>query len=261
MLNQTQVEEAAECLKAARIDNKVIAGLPEDCRPQTLAQAYAIQDRLTELLGWEVGGWFCACTNARIQEILNLSEPYYARLFTQYILPSPARLEAAAFPPIVLECEFGFRLAHDLPSRSAPYTRADVEAAIASVHPTIEVVAGHLENWPEQNVFSVIADNGTDGALIYGDGVTDWRDVDLVACRVMLTVDGSVVREGNGANVLGDPMAAFVWLANARSRDGDGLRAGDIHNTGTATDIYWLDRTGRIEVDFAGLGSVRLEVA
>ncbi len=260
MLTENQIEEAARCLTAARLENKVMAGLPEDCRPRTLEEAYAVQGRFVEMLGWEVGGWFCACTNTRIQEILKLDEPYYARLFSQYILPSPARLEAEAFPPIVLECEFGFRLSRDLPGREAPYKRAEIEAAVASVHPTIEVVAGHLENWPEQNVFSVIADNGTDGALVYGDGVEAWQTIDLVNCAVTLTVDGNVVREGYGANVLGDPMDAFVWLANARSRDGDGLKAGQIHNTGTATDMFWIDRTGRVTVEFSGLGAVHLDV-
>ena len=32
-------------------------------------------------------------------------------------------------------------------------------------------------------------------------------------------------------------MTAFVWLANARRMAGDGLKAGHIHNTGTATSI------------------------
>ncbi len=97
------------------------------------------------------------------------------------------------------------------------------------------IVAGHLKDWPSQDVWSVIADNGTDGALVYGDGIEDWRRLDLVATAVTLDINGETVRTGSGANVLGDPLEAFVWLANARSRDGDGLKAGDIHNTGTAT--------------------------
>jgi len=128
------------------------------------------------------------------------------------------------------------------------------------VHPTIEVVAGHLKNWPEQDVYSVIADNGTDGALIYGEGKRDWLNLDLKLCSVQLTVNGETVRRGVGADVLGNPIDAMVWLANARSRDGDGLKQGEIHNTRTATDIAWV-KPGDIAVaEFSGLGEVELTI-
>ncbi len=211
-------------------------------------------------MGWDIGGWFCACTNPAIQRILDLEEPYYARLFKDYIFAEPATLKASDYPPIVIECEFGFRLGKDLPRRSEPYSRDEVKDAIAEVHPTIEVVAGHLKDWPNQDVWSVIADNGTDGALVYGTGITDWRRLDLVNTQVTLEVNGKIEREGTGENVLGDPLDAFVWLANARSRDGDGLRAGDIHNTGTATEIYWVEPGDEVVVCFAGLGSVHLRI-
>lgn len=259
-MDTDQIERAAELLRSARIKGEVIDEIPAPVRPNNLSEAYAVQDRFVQSLGWEVGGWFCACTNPVIQKILKLDEPYYARLFSDYIFAEPATLRSADYPPIVLECEFGFRLSRDLPSRAEPYSRGEVENAISDVHPTIEVVAGHLKDWPNQDVWSVVADNGTDGALVYGQGTKDWRDLDLVNMRVKLDVNGNTVRTGSGANVLGDPLDAFVWLANARSRDGDGLRAGHIHNTGTATDIYWIDPGDEIVARFDGLGSVRLTV-
>ena len=46
------------------------------------------------------------------------------------------------------------------------------------------------------------------------------------AIEVALSVNGREERRGSGANVLGDPLDAFVWLANARSRAGGGLVGG-----------------------------------
>ena len=261
MLTEDQIEEAASVLVAARRENAVIEGIPQTCRPATLEDAYAIQDRMIAMLGRPTAGWFCACTNTAIQEMLGLAEPYCARLLAAFVFDSPAVLSARDFPPILLECEFGFRLARDLPPRAAPYTRVEIEDAIASVHPTIEVVAGHLKDWPAQDVFSVIADNGTDGGLVVGDGIADWRGLDLVGQRVQLIVNGRVVRQGAGANVLGDPVAAFHWLANSRAgAKGDGLRAGHIHNTGTATDIYWVTPGDVAVAEFGGLGEVRVTI-
>ena len=259
-LTPEQISQAAKLLAGARPGNMVLDEIPAHIRHANLADAYAVQDALAAELGWETGGWFCACTNTVIQDILGLHEPYYARLFSQYILQSPAELNSAEFPPIVLECEFGFKLGADLPSRSEPYMREEVEDAVASVHPTIEVVAGHLRDWPNQDVWSVIADNGTDGALVVGEGVGNWRVLDLINSAVTLEVNGEEVRRGTGANVLGDPFEAFVWLVNARSRDGDGLKAHEIHNTGTATDIIWIEPGDEAVARFRGLGNVQLKL-
>lgn len=259
-MTSEEIDQAAEVLRAARLATRVIDCIPKAVRPRDIQEAYAIQDRLVELLGWDVGGWYCACTNVSVQKLLKLKEPYYARLFSRYILPEQVVLSAADYPPIVLECEFGFRLAQDLPRRTEPYTRSEVAAAVFEVHPTIEVVAGHLKDWPSQDVWSVIADNGTDGALVYGSGRVDWRDLDLINMPVSLELNGQVARKGSGRNVLGDPFEALVWLANARSRDGDGLKCGDIHNTGTTTDIIWIKPGDAATAYFKGLGSVSLEL-
>ena len=70
----------------------------------------------------------------------------------------------------------------------------------------------------------MIADNGTDGAWVYGAGVKRWRDLDLANTEVSLVVNGKQERSGSGKNVLGDPPGAFIWLVNARSRDGGARR-------------------------------------
>ena len=128
-----QIDRAALLLKAARLAIRFLMRFLQICGQAILPRAYAVQDRLVEVLAWEVGGWFCACTNKVIQETLKLDEPYFARLFTDYILAEPVVLQSADYPPIVLECEFGFRLSRDLPSRAESYGRAEVEDAIGEV--------------------------------------------------------------------------------------------------------------------------------
>lgn len=257
-LTAAEIDRAAAILEQARVTNTVIDSLPPDVAPRNLADAYAVQNRLIARLGWDIGGWYCACTNVEIQRMLSLAEPYCARLFARALKESPATLRQSDYPPMVVECEFAFRLGRDLPSRSEPYARAEVEAAVASVHPSIEVVAGYLKDWPNQDVFAVIADNGTDGALVYGAGVEDWRGIDLPSVEVRLSVNGIETRRGTGRNILGDPMTAFVWLADARRKAGDGLKAGHIHNTGTATSIMPVGAGDHVVADFGPLGRAAL---
>ncbi len=106
----------------------------------------------------------------------------------------------------------------------------------------------------------MIADNGTDGALVVGAGVDAWRELDLPGTRVTLAIDGAVLREGTGANVLGDPLDAFAWLVNVRAAAGDGLRAGQVSNTGTATSICPIAPGQTAVADFGALGAVDLHV-
>ncbi len=259
-MDEQSIEQAAELLVGARRDNRVIDAIPDEIRPRTLADAYVVQDRFISLLGAPTGGWFGACTNTTIQELLGLSEPYHARLLADHMFPSPATLSAADYPPMVFECEFGFVVDRDFTPDSTPYSQAEIEAAIIRVCPTIEVVAGHLKDWPSQDVFSVIADNGTDGALIHGPGIADWRGIDLPGTEVALEINGESVRQGRGANVLGDPLRAFVWLVNAVTRAGHTVRAGEICNTGTATDIYWTRPGEHAVARFGPIGHVDLRI-
>jgi 2-keto-4-pentenoate hydratase len=223
-----------------------------------LADAYAVQDRVFEGLEEDTGGWFVGCSNPAIQEQLGLDGPYCARLPASTVHEGPANLDPAGLPTITLEVEFAFRLAADLQSRARPYAREEVAAAVASVHPTIEVVTSHLEDWVRQPIFSLIADNGTDGALVVGAGLQDWRSLDLGAVTTELHVNGECVRQGSGAKVMGDPLEAMVWLAIACSAKGTGLTAGHVHNTGSCTDMYLAQPGDHAVARFAGLGAAEV---
>lgn len=260
-LSPAAIERAASLFAKARLERGIVEGLPPELSPKNIAEAYAIQAKLAEKLGWAVGGWFCGCTNRAIQEQLGLSEPYCAPLFRHLIHRAPVVLDSKDFAPIVLECEFSFILARDLPARPQPYERGDVEAAIATLHPSIEVVAGTLRNWRQQPPFTIIADNGVDGALVLGEGKRNWSTLDLSTVPVELSVEGTLVQTGSGANVLGNPLNALLWLANEQRKRGNGLKAGDVYNTGTATLMQPMTVGQHAVASFGPLGSVELRLA
>ena len=252
------IEKAARLLHEARRDGRLLPAMPAALAPATLEEAYAIQTRVVELSGDAIAGWFLGCTNPAIQRQLGLSSPYAGRLLASAVHRSPAALQIPGELPAVLEVEFAFRLARDLPSRPQAWTQAEVGEAVASVHPAIEVVIAHFADWTRQPILDLIADNGTDGALVIGKGISDWRGIDLATLPVSLRVDGRLEREANGAAVLDGPLSAMTWLANDRAARGDGLRAGDLHNTGSCTAMYFAHRGERAVADFGPLGWVEL---
>ncbi len=257
-LSPAQIREAAALILHCRRTGQVIDGLPASSAPNTLAEALAIRDLVFDGLNDAEAGWFVGCSNPAIQRQLGLDEPYCARLAAGTVHPSPASLPASAFPSITLEVEFAFTLAHDLPARDAPYTRADVAAAIAHVHPAIEVVTSHFTDWTHQSIFNIIADNGTDGALVFGEGATLNQAGDLGAIKTSIAVNGEARAQGSGADVLGDPLNVMVWLANRCREDQVVLKAGQIHNTGSTTPMVLAQPGDQCRAVFEGLGHVEI---
>lgn len=237
--------------------------LPDDCSPGDTAAAYAVQaahaDRLAALQGGAPVGYKIGCTNVTAQAQLGIDEPFYGRLFPAAVHDSPARLGADDFFMRVIEAEFAFQMIDDLPAAAAPYDLDGVASAVGAVVPAVEIVDSRYTDWTTAGAAALIADNGSHGALVRGGATAAWREIDLEAAPVTLSVAGAVVREGVGANALGHPLHALAWLANTLCFSGGGLRAGDLVSTGTCIEVYFADPADRIVADFGDLGSVEVE--
>jgi 2-keto-4-pentenoate hydratase len=107
---------------------------------------------------------------------------------------------------------------------------------------------------------ALIADTACHGAWIHGPLVTDWRGMDLAAQKVQLIINGQLKDEGSGAAVLGHPLNALTWLANALNARELGLKAGDRITTGVTTDIYLAGAGDLVEADFGPVGRVTLRI-
>jgi 2-keto-4-pentenoate hydratase len=260
-MNAEAIDLAARCLRDARLGNYQIVALPEEAKPQTLADGYAVQERLLELLGTEPTGWLLGLTNPYMQRNFHVDQPYYARLLASNLHRGPARLRGDAFLTRGIECEVAFRMARDLPPRGHAYTVEEVADTVAAMLPAIEVVNAHFIDWLALDLPSVIADNGTDGALVCGVEQTDWRVIDRVNLPVTLFVNAQVVAAGRGRNALGDPLAALTWLANTLSARGQGLQAGEIINTGTCTELINAAPGDEVHATFGALGEVHIAFA
>lgn len=252
------IDKAADILLIARRLGETLPGLPADCAPGDLEEAYAVQAALFERLGGRRAGFFVGCSNPAIQEQLGLPAPYRAPLLVETLHESPLTIPAARFPNLTLEVEFAFRLGRDLPPRERPYDQAEVADAVASLHPSIEIVASHLADWTHQPIWSIIADNGTDGGLVVGPGRADWQTLDRPAIAATLFLNGEAVRQGSGADVLGDPLTVFTWLVNACARDGVTLKAGEICNTGSCTPMIAAAPGDHALARFEGLGEAEV---
>jgi 2-keto-4-pentenoate hydratase len=246
MLND-QAEEAARLLCAAR-GGTPAHELPASCRPQSDADAYQIQDAVVRQLGEAIGGWK---VGAGSPTTAAFCAPIYARM----IRPSPASYGATELRLIGIEAEIAFRLDRDLPVRAAAYDRAEVTAGV-SLHPAIEVVDSRYADFRSLDRASILADNFSNGGLVYGAAVPDWQAMDLRNTRMTVTEDGEPFAE-SGGGAARDPIAALVEFANLMNGRG-GTSAGAIVTTGSWTGMVFTRRGARIVADFGPLGRVEI---
>ena len=245
---QDLAEEAARLLCAAR-GGTPVHELPPNCRPQSDADAYQIQDAVTRRLAQPVGGW-------KVGAASSAAAAFCAPIYTGMIRSSPASYGAAELRLIGIEAEIAFRLGRDLPARATVYDRAEVIAG-ASLHPAIEIVDSRYADFRSLDRLLILADNFSNGGLVYGATVPDWENVDIGQTAITVTEDGEPFAD-SAAGAARDPVAALVDFANLMNGRG-GAKAGTFVTTGSWTGMVFTKLGTRIVADFGPLG--RVEVA
>lgn len=252
------VAAAADELLDMRATNRVEIDLPEGLRPESFADAYAIQGRVVAGLlpdGARAIGYKAACTSEIAQQALRIDAPLFGRLLSHSSHRSGVILDAGDFVHRVIEAEFAFRVGSDVPARAGGHTVESIGEYIDAIIPSIEIVDYHYREWTI-GALQVAADNAIHGAWVGGEPMTEWRDLDLASAAVAVSTDGAPTTSGSGAAVLGHPLNVMAWIADELPRFGLALRAGDLVTTGVTTGVFEAEPGQTIEARFEGVGSV-----
>jgi 2-keto-4-pentenoate hydratase len=242
-MHRAAVAEAADLFIAARRTGNLLDELPASCKPQTLEDAFAIQDATVAGLGETVAGWKAAIADGRAIRGAIIA----SRVFT-----SPARVAAATMPLLGIEAEIAFRFTRDLPAGTYTYEQvADAVTAFAA----IEIVDSRFRTYPDLSLMDRHADCVSNGGFVAGPAVADWRKLDLVNIAVTLTIGGAEIVRRNGGHATGDPLLPAVALANDLP---NGAKAGQVVTTGTYTGIAFAKPGQTVVATFAGFGTVEV---
>ena len=165
-------QSAAEFLINQRDSRTVFDNLPDDIYPVTEEAAYAVQDEIVDYLCKEHDssrcGYKLACTNPAIMELLNVEGPLSGQLMTHSLFDSGIELAADDFTRRVVEPEYVFCMAANVPTSSRPYDAHSIKPFIGAMLPGIEIVDYRYRDFTVVGGNALIAENSIHGCSIVG---------------------------------------------------------------------------------------------
>jgi 2-keto-4-pentenoate hydratase len=255
-LREHALLETVGILLDARRTNTPIADLAGPHLPLDMDEVCYVQDAVASAYG-PVGGFKIGAPSLE-------ATPVFAPMPAAWIAASGAVIASHRYRG--LEAEIAFLVGEDLPPRlvsqgQAPYTRAEVLAAMASCHPAIEVLESAFLDPAAAAKLASLADLQMHGGFIYGPAFEGWQNFDFNTDTVVLSVDSVVRVERTGSNTSGDLLRLLPYLANEGAARTGGLRKGQWITTGSWTGNTLANRDSRVDVEFTNAGRVELHFA
>jgi len=244
-----KTKSAAQTLVDARTSARLRETLPSDLRPGSVDEAYAIQDEIVALSGG-VGGWKIA---PRPNGGAFLCSPIPQSFFLRPEIPiaRPDLLKPEA------EAEIAVRFGRDLESKPGGHSVEEVMAAVASLHPVIEILSSRFEDRKTVDPLFNLADLQSCGAVVVGAPCPDWRTIEMASVPLALSVDGQEVGSTPGGASSHHVFAALAWLANHAITRNGGLRKDHVVITGARVGPVQVRSGAQVTATAGILGTLR----
>ncbi len=277
--NITTEEAIAEKFVAARRSGAALARFPGEA-PQTLKQAYCIQDfaiaRVADAIaGWKVGRSFpphsinfgsdrlAGPIFKNLVQVLGASAPDQFKSVEQKSL-------ALAVLPVgsiyrggfgAVEAEFLLRLGSTPKAGQMKFSLGEAAALIDTVHVGIEIASSPMATINDFGPAVTISDFGNNNGLIVGGEIMDWRSSDFSNWIVSTAVDDVEVGRGSASVFPDGPIGSVRFLLELMAERGITLAAGTWVSSGAITGVHNVHKGQRVKASFSSGLSVSCLVA
>lgn len=237
----------SDILVRARREAKALDGFPGDL-PETLDDAYAVQNQSRRAWHDEVGGW----------KVGGVPAAYLNRFDSK-------RLVGPIFRQNIVRAEVG-------QCRSMPVYEgfAAVEGELVfclgstpeedRLHIGVEIASSPLPAINDIGPIAVICDFGNNGGLIVGPEIEDWRTLQLPDLEVVTEIDGTVCGRTHILDFPRDALDALSFLRAHADRHNIDLPVGSFISTGAITGVHETRAGSQSQVSFGPFGSLQIEL-
>ena len=209
----------------------------------TMADAACTRSRLQQRLAGQavrLVGFNAGLTNPAVQKRFNTDQPVWGALYTDMLLGNGAAVDAAFGARPLYEADLLVRVKSAAINNAK--TPAEVLAQVDQIIPFIELPDLVVETPAKVNGAALSALNvgarlGVRGAplMVPQDAVGQARVLNELRDMNVRLVDAAdePLGGGKGSDVLGHPLNAVVWLAQALKAEGLSLRPGQVVSLGS----------------------------
>ncbi len=229
-------EDLAARLAAAWTAGTTIPLPPAEAAPATRSDAYAIQDRMANIVGQPVVGWKVGASVPAVQMFEGHDGPLPGRIFADRCFRLAASLPSSRFHGAKIETEFAFILTKPLPE-DGPIARGDLVDKL-TFHPAIELSATRYAPGTGNRAattYDGIADNGTSGAVVLGEAVEDWQGLQFETLPLDSRIDESPPIQAFSGAFRRDPVDIVAETINDLAARGISFEPGMCLMTGSLT--------------------------
>lgn len=220
--------------------------------PETMGEAYAIQDAAIGFDGRTVGGWKVGRIPAELVDRYGdnrLAGP----IFTDEIFDG-----STGERPLMAVYAEGFAAAEaevllclgDVGTRD--YDIETVKDCITEVRTGIEIASSPFQAINKYGPAVTASDYGNNKGLILGPAIPDWRTADLIRMPVEFSIDDAPAGAATMETMLDGPFGSALFLIRTLRTRGIAIPAGTWVSTGAITGIHEIRPGQRGDALFDG---------
>ena len=244
-------------LLANRINGTRIDKIDKQFRPKSLDEAYKVQFAIhKELEKTKIGlrtGWKIGCTTNVMQNYLGIHTPCAGGIFEGTEYRGDVNVPFSHYVRPGVECELAVKISEDTEVGFCSYTAETISKHVDSIAAAIEIIDDRWEDYSSIDTPSLVADDFFAAGIVLGDFFLR----DLVNPKMLcgnMVINGEIIGEGIGSDIMQDPYNALAWIANWLSNSKQNLKQGEIIMLGSIVQTQWVSKGDKVEVEIEKLG-------
>lgn len=257
-------ENAATIAGKFLVARRTASGLPDypGRLPDTLEQAYAIQDAAIAAWNRPIVGWKVGRVAASLADRLGtdrLAGPIFACDVAQ---TDGALVEMPVFEQgfAAGEAEYLLRIGRVPPQEKGQFDLDEAAALIEAVHVGIEIASSPLGAINDLGPTAVISDFGNNNGIVIGDAIPEWRTSGFEEWPVTTLIDGVDVGTGRASVFPNGAIGAARFLFELMAWRGMQLEAGQWISSGAISGVHDARPGQTVEAHFNNRFNVRCKL-